>query len=343
MTTTLESAARNARKRAKLVGLRFVQRGKAFDLVDGSGAVVHTGDIATTARFLAEHCEHRRTGPPPTPTPPAWAPAIELFVTECRAARRRPGTISTRVSCLRTFAKSVPGSDPRTITRDDLIRYIGDPRFSPNYAHSTRSTFRVFFRILHEHGERDDDPAARLPEVRIPRSLPRPCPDGALQHAIRTATDPRVRLALQIATETGLRRAEIAGLKRSDVEGWPRAYSLRVFGKGGHERVVPISDELAAHLLRVETVHVFTSGDGHITPHYLGVLIARALPDKWTAHTIRHRFGTKAYQHSGDLRAVQELLGHNSPATTAIYTQVSDASRRIAAEAARMPGLAEGG
>jgi site-specific recombinase XerD len=55
---------------------------------------------------------------------------------------------------------------------------------------------------------------------------------------------------------------------------------------------------------------------------------------KWTAHTLRHRFGTKAYQHSSDLRVVQELLGHHSPATTAIYTEVSDDSRRGAAEAA---------
>jgi site-specific recombinase XerD len=63
----------------------------------------------------------------------------------------------------------------------------------------------------------------------------------------------------------------------------------------------------------------------------LGKLITEALPGDWTAHTLRHRFGTVAYQATGDIRAVQELLGHASPTTTAIYTKVTDGAMRRAA------------
>jgi site-specific recombinase XerD len=118
---------------------------------------------------------------------------------------------------------------------------------------------------------------------------------------------------------------------------------LRVIGKGGHERTVPISDELAAELVAVPGPYVFPAVDRwgnvigpHITPHQLGKLIAAALPDNWTVHTLRHRFATKAYQATGDIRAVQELLGHASPVTTAIYTQVANESLRRAAMAAAL-------
>nr|WP_324684669.1 tyrosine-type recombinase/integrase [Mycobacterium sp. 94-17] len=71
-----------------------------------------------------------------------------------------------------------------------------------------------------------------------------------------------------------------------------------------------------------------------MTPRHLGKLITRALPGPWTTHTLRHRFATMAYQASSDLRAVQELLGHTSPVTTAIYTKVADEAMRRAAIAA---------
>lgn len=330
------NAARVARARAKRLGLRLAQRGNTFNLVDGDGSQVHSGDIGSITSYLLASGKLRPPGPPPVAAPKRWQPAIEIFETELRSARQSDRTVALRVRTLITFALRHPGSDPRTVTRGQLMRYLATPSFSPSYAHSIRTTFRVFFGALEENGYREDNPATRLPKVRIPRSLPRPCPDGAIVHAIATADDPRVRLALKVAAETGLRRAEIAGLKRRDVEGWPGDYSLRVVGKGGHERTVPISDALAAALLAGDNIYVFAGATGHMTPDHLGGLIAKALPDNWTAHTLRHRFGSKAYQDSGDIRAVQELMGHQSPTTTAIYTQVNDSSRRKAAEAARI-------
>jgi integrase/recombinase XerC len=63
---------------------------------------------------------------------------------------------------------------------------------------------------------------------------------------------------------------------------------------------------------------------GHLTAHYVGKLVAAALPAGWSMHKLRHRFATRAYRASGNLRAVQTLLGHSSVATTERYAAVDD-------------------
>lgn len=260
---------------------------------------------------------------------------MALFVTEQHAAKRSPNTITTRTGHLRAFALVHPDSDPLTVTRNQLVAYLGNNDWTPRTTHSVRSTMRVFFRLLFDLEHRRDDPARTLPSIALPRALPRPCPDHAIIAAYEDVTDNRIALAIRVAVETGLRRTEIARLKPTDVEGGPGNHAVHVVGKGGHERTVPITDELAGLLLSVTTPWVFPGpSGGPITPPHLGKLIAGALPGPWTTHTLRHRFATMAYQASSDLRAVQELLGHTSPVTTAIYTKPADQSMRRAAMAA---------
>jgi integrase len=275
--------------------------------------------------------------------PEEWATWIQLLVNELKSARRASGTIRLRKLTLARFARAHPHLTPLTVSRDDLLRYLGDNDWAPRYAQNVQTTFRMFFGMLRECGHRIDNPAARLPEIQIPRSVPRPCPDRAVVEMFAGTDDPTVLLAVRIATETGLRRGEIARIRRCDVEGDPGAFWLRAIGKGGHERTVPIADDLATALSTGEGAYVFPSLDRwgnslapHLSADTLGVLIAEALPDHWTVHTLRHRFATKAYDATKDIRAVQELLGHASPTTTAIYTRVANESLRVAAAAARV-------
>jgi len=97
---------------------------------------------------------------------------------------------------------------------------------------------------------------------------------------------------------------------------------------------VPIGDDLAAAIAGADEWLFPGDEDGHLSPRWVGKLMAGALPDHWTAHTLRHRFATRAYRGSRNLRAVQTLLGHSSVATTERYTAVDDAEVRAAAMSA---------
>lgn len=155
-----------------------------------------------------------------------------------------------------------------------------------------------------------------------------------LRAAIAGAGD-RERLILELIADTGIRRFECAKVHTDHVVpdiggGW----SLWVRGKGDRERLVPLPDVLAAQIRRRERGFLFAGQiDGHLSPARVGELVAEALPGKWTAHTLRHRYATLAYQRTGDLRAVQELLGHAKPETTARYTLVAPPTLRSVAEA----------
>ena len=327
---------RNIRKRAARLGYKVAKQGDELTITN-RGVVVFAGTAVQGEYWVAQAYIPLPPGPAPQSISESWGPYVALYIREQQAAKRRPSTVQLRVNHLMMFARCRPDLTPLTVKRDDLIEYFSDNDWSPRTAHSFRSTFRVFFRLLCDLGSRSDDPALTLPGVKIPRSLPRPCPDHVVVEAFRNARDPRVRLALKIAVETGMRRFEIARVRATDVEGRQGAYTLHVIGKGDNERVIPVSDDLAGQLLALTTDYVFEGAEGeHLTEEHLGVLMARALPGEWTAHALRHRFATLAYQATGDLRAVQELLGHASPATTAIYTKVSDSAMRRAAMAAAL-------
>lgn len=227
------------------------------------------------------------------------------------------------------------GGWPGAVSTADLVEWLGQHDWSPNTRRSYRGTLRAFYAWAVAAGAIEGSPAAALPPVRVPRAIPRPTPEEAYRGAL-VGADARVRRAILLAGACGLRRGEVARTRREDVTPDLVGWSLHVKGKGGHARLVPLPDDLARELLRCEPGWLFPSarGGGHLTPHHLGKLVARELPDGFTMHTLRHRCGTVTYAGTRDLRAVQELLGHAKPETTAIYTAVPGSAIRAAVEAA---------
>lgn len=251
---------------------------------------------------------------------------------ELAAAGRRPGTIAVRTSHIERM--SVALGDPATITRDDLIGWLGGQGWAPATMRSVRASTRTFFAWAHETGRRADDPAATLPAVLQPRGLPRPAGEDTLMAAITSAT-PRVRLAVELMALCGLRRCEVAPVHSRDLlrevgGGW----LLRVVGKGGHTRLVPCPAHLALEIERAGGWVFPGQIGGHLAPATVGKLVSAVLPVGVTPHALRHRFGTETYSRSHDIRATQELLGHASIATTQVYVQVADVQRRAVATAA---------
>lgn len=174
-----------------------------------------------------------------------------------------------------------------------------------------------------------------LPAVRSASPRPRPVTDE-LWRTLTAQTSGRVRLMIRLAGEAGLRRAEVAGLHTDDLTPEADGWSLIIKGKGGKQRIVPISDELAAELQELPRGYVFPSrkGDGHLQPESVGRIVSRLMPPGWSMHKLRHRAATRGHAGTGNLRATQEFLGHASVATTQRYVAVSSRDVRAVSEAA---------
>lgn len=264
-----------------------------------------------------------------------WGTLLGTWAEYLRATGAPETTIGQRTYHLGRLAPDFPRG-PGTVTFDALASWLAAHDWSPNTRRAYRGSLRAFWSWLMATGRAADSPAHLLPPVKVPRGRPRPTPEAAYREAL-TAADDRARLAIMLAAQCGLRRSEIARVRREDLEPDLVGHALRVAGKGGHVRIVPLPTELASTILARPAGWLFPSSHGgHLTPHHLGKIVSRNLPDGFTTHTLRHRCGTVAYRETRDLRAVQELLGHAKPETTAIYTQVPDGALRatVAATAA---------
>lgn len=133
-----------------------------------------------------------------------------------------------------------------------------------------------------------------------------------------------------------MRRAEVAVCHRNDLLHDGVAWSILVHGKGGRQRVVPITDHLA-DALRAFCSHGYLFPgqiDGHISAHYVGKQLSKLMPPGWSMHKLRHRYATRGYAATKDLMAVKDALGHASVATTQIYTAVARDDIRAVTEGA---------
>lgn len=263
-----------------------------------------------------------------------WTGSVEEYAAWMRAAGRPESTIYQRTYHLRRFGRET-GIEPFAATLDDLVDYLGGHDWANSTRHAVRSTLRGFYAWACATGRIAEDPAAMLPRVRQAAGKPRPAGDDALA-AGRARADARVRLMLDLAAGAGLRCSEVSRVHSDDIEQDLDGWSLRVRGKGGRVRVIPLSRALALALRSLPSGYAFPGQDDeHLSAAYVSKLMSRALPPGVTAHMLRHRFASRAYVGAGrDIRAVQELLGHASVATTQVYTAVPQGALRAAVEAA---------
>ncbi|WP_210580132.1 tyrosine-type recombinase/integrase [Actinomyces succiniciruminis] len=269
------------------------------------------------------------------PVPERWLPAIDQFEVSLQAAGRRETTVSTRLRHIRQLARDMPDVDPADVAADQLLRWAAGHSWEPETRHSYYVSLRAFFGCLGV----SPSPADALPVISRPVPPPHPTPEQVYRGALARA-DERTRAILTLAGSAGLRRSEIVQVHADDLVPDLTGYSLVVHAKGGHDRVIPLTDELAA-LIRTRCAAdpdgwAFPSRTGgHISPRWAAKLAARMLPPGWTLHSLRHRFATVAYSQDRDILAVQRLLGHASVATTQRYTAPpSEAMRRAVERAA---------
>lgn len=195
------------------------------------------------------------------------------------------------------------------------------------------SHVREFYRWAHVQELTSDDRGRKLVRSKTARLVPRPIGEQSLQVALELAPD-RVKPMLLLAAYEGLRACEIARLRREDVRDYDSPETLIVFGKGSKERVLPLSRRvlMALHAHGMPSrgpIFFMWTNQGPtlrpISPHRVSAVCNAYLSDIGagaTLHQLRHRFASQALRVSGgDIRLVQECMGHGSIESTAIYTQ----------------------
>lgn len=247
------------------------------------------------------------------------------------AAGRSPLTVRLHRHYLAGLADVAP--HPWRVTTPDLLRYLSVEHWKPETRKSARSVVRSFYRWGHGAGHIDENPALDLPPVRVPPGVPRPTPEHLVRRIV-SDPDSRVGFMAMLAAYGGLRAGEIARVHGRDLVG----DTLTITGKGGRVRAVPVVNvPLLARLEGVGDAWAFPNkSGGHLTPGHVSRLLSRAMPEGWTAHTLRHRMGTRAYAGTRDLLSVQQLLGHSRPETTQRYVLVPDDFRRLAVAATEL-------
>jgi integrase/recombinase XerD len=209
------------------------------------------------------------------------------------------------------------------------------------------AALRRFFAFLADEGLRGDDPSAALPrpgsERPLPKILDHASVDALFQEIERRkgggddAAALRLSALVELLYGSGLRATELVSLPRNAVT--PDKPFLILRGKGGTERLVPISDRARgavaqwAALVPKSSLWLFPSGKKHLSRVRLYQLLkalaadAGIPPERISPHVLRHAFATHLLEGGADLRALQMLLGHADIATTQIYTHVD--SRRL--------------
>ena len=286
---------------------------------------------------------------------------IETFLEAIQAEQdASENTIMAYARDLREFEEFLSGKkrDFKSAVRSDVESYIIDLE-TRGMAASTRarrlSAVRQLFRFAFEENWRSDDPSAQIKGPRKTKHLPDTLSEADVDRLLEAATQTgrkkydclRNTCLMQLLYATGMRVSELVSLPVAAIRGNPEM--LLVKGKGGKERMVPLSppakmaaavylkerdeqETLAQTKGKAPSKFLFPSNGklGHLTRIRFYTLVkeiavnAGVSPDTVTPHTLRHAFATHLLANGADLRVIQMLLGHADVATTEIYTHVLD-------------------
>lgn len=258
-----------------------------------------------------------------------------------RAASRSTRTIDARRDLILQFARQSP-TDILTCDWEEIAAFLLNERFCQSTRAQYQTMLRQWYRWLVARGVRSDNPVDELGKIRMARRLPRPVSTDQLGLALTSGRYySRTRTMILLGAFQGLRVSEIAKVRGEHLRGG----QFRVIGKGNKERLIPI------HALIEAEAHCYprigpwfpSPADrsqpitGKNVSNVLGKALRRSGVDA-TGHQLRHWYGTQSLRSAGgNIRVVQELLGHASLASTAIYTLVDDDQMRAAVNGLPVP------
>ncbi len=276
---------------------------------------------------------------------------------EERVARRElsPMTARNQRSTLVGFVAAV-GDDLAAISVDDVGQWLaGIRKLSASTRRAHFSTVKTFLSWAVKEGVISTNPAAALRAPKQPRSVPRALTPINVARLLAVCIDRRAKAICSLMVGMGLRCAEVAYLEAGD---WDQERGLmRIVGKGSHERVLPVPPEVAEALecyleewpaSAGPLIRSYRQWGEGLTPDTISGMVSewmraagikRRARDGVAAHALRHTAASDVLDRCGDLRVVQQMLGHSQLATTSIYLRRAGLSQlREAMEGRRYDG-----
>ena len=275
--------------------------------------------------------------------------AVTDFLRHLRERNASPHTLKAYTGDLANFARhagSRPWPDIDHIAIRGFLSGLYQKGLSKTSVARSLAAVRSLYRWLAREGVIEQNPAKLVATPKLPKKLPRvptieemnSVLDGQMPEA--AAFPERDRLMLELLYGCGIRNSELTGINLDDIRLSAEAILIR--GKGKKERYVPFGESatkaLTAYLparqkaLAKSRNHsnalLINRRGGRLTTRSVGriikkIAVAKGLSPDVHPHTLRHAFGTHMLEEGADLRAIQELLGHERLATTERYTQLS--------------------
>lgn len=275
--------------------------------------------------------------------------AIAKFLQSLRGRNASAHTIKAYKQDLGEFSgyvgsRSWSGIDHVTIR--GFLSHLYEKGLSKTSVARALAAVRSLYRWLAQEGVVEQNPAALVSTPKLPKKLPR-VPTMEEMNSVLDGKMPEIasfperdRLMFELLYGCGIRNSELVGINLDDIR--PSAEALLIRGKGKKERYVPfgaaVTAALAAYLpMRQATLAqsrkntaalLINQRGGRLTTRSVGrivkkIAVAKGLSPDVHPHTLRHAFGTHMLEEGADLRAIQEMLGHERLSTTQRYTQLS--------------------
>lgn len=300
---------------------------------------------------MAETTRPRPRGRPPVRGGDPQYTHLERLALAYLDGRRRRREIagSTARNCtsvLLRFAAQVGCDRPGRAEIDRWLADIGE--LAPRSRKTAVSHVSGFTAWLVAEGHLEVDPMIGVARVRLPRSVPRALPGDQAAAVVDAAPDARARLIVTLMLWLGLRRGEVPGLLVDDID--RQSCTVRIRGKGGHERLLPLLPAVAAAVDAYLAEHPAPGPRSPLIRSYahpnVGIgtmriyqIVTKAMTaagvhlaagDGRTPHALRHTAATDTLRAGANLRDVQQMLGHSNTATTSVYLSADPANLAVA-------------
>lgn len=275
----------------------------------------------------------------------------ERFLRSLREKNSSPHTIKAYATDLEQFSEFVGDLDWKHIdhvTIRSFLSHLYDRGLSKTSVARALAALRSLYKWMGREGVVNQNPAKLVATPKLPKKLPRVPTIEELNGVLDTempesaAFPSRDRVIFELLYGCGIRNSELVGINLDDIH-WQRE-AILVRGKGKKQRLVPFGDSAKAAVQdyfserqkvlneakKTDSALLLNRRGGRITTRSIGrivkaIAVAKGLPSDVHPHTLRHAFGTHMLEEGADLRAIQELLGHERLSTTQRYTQLSTA------------------